>query len=145
LEQLVATEVDLVYLKDQSIQTVVRDSNKPLRPQVASSQTAEENEIWVVQLSNRCSDDLGKIGKEKAKSIAIKKFCELFHLPESSVVNHYAHYWKYARPKPGQEPMGILSHPELGLYVGGDWSFGSSIESAYEAALRLSQAIITGE
>jgi len=145
LEQLVANDVDLVYLKDQSIQTLVRDSNKPLRPQVIRLEEASKSEIWVVQLANKCSDDLGKLGKEKAISIAIKGLCELFDLPYESISNHYAHYWRYARPSPGQKPLGILSLPAEGIYVGGDWSFGPSIESAYEAALALSQAITTGE
>jgi predicted NAD/FAD-dependent oxidoreductase len=144
LEQLVASEVDLVYLKDQSIQTLVRDSGKPLRPHVLTSGAESKNEIWVAQLANNVSDELGKLGKEKAISIATNGLCELFDLPEKSVSHTYAHYWRYARPSPGQKSLGILSQ-DNGLYVGGDWSFGASIESAYEAALTLSQAIITGE
>jgi renalase len=145
LHQLVASSVDLVYLKDQSIQTLVRDSGKPLRPQVMPSVAGGQSEIWVAQLTNRLSDDLGKSGKEKAISIAKNSFCELFDLPDSSVSNTYAHYWRYARPCKGQKPLGILSQQEHGLYVGGDWSFGATIESAYEAALTLSQSIITRE
>jgi predicted NAD/FAD-dependent oxidoreductase len=144
LEQLVASEVDLVYLKDQSIQTLVRDSGKPLRPQVLTPEAESKNEIWVAQLTNNLSDELGKQGKEKAISIATKGLCELFDLPDKSVSNTYAHYWRYARPRSGQKPLGILSQ-DNGLYVGGDWSFGASIESAYEAALTLSQAITMGE
>jgi renalase len=144
LEQLVASEVDLVYLKDQSIQTLVRDSGKPLRPQVLTPEAESKNEIWVAQLANNVSDELGKLGKEKAISIATKGLCELFDLPDKSVSNTYAHYWRYARPRSGQKPLGILSQ-DNGLYVGGDWSFGASIESAYEAALTLSQAITMGE
>ena len=145
LQQLVANDVDLVYLKAQSIQTLVRDSNKPLRPQVGTIQEASKSEIWLVQLANKYSDDLGKEGKDKAVSIAIEGLCELFDLPYASVSEHYAHYWRYARPSPGQKPLGILSLPADGFYVGGDWSFGASIESAYEAAMNLSQAIIRGE
>jgi renalase len=144
LEQLIASEVDLVYLKDQSIQTLVRDSGKPLRPQVLTPESESKNEIWVAQLTNNLSDELGKQGKEKAISIATKGLCELFDLPDKSVSNTYAHYWRYARPRSGQKPLGILSQ-DNGLYVGGDWSFGASIESAYEAALTLSQAITMGE
>jgi predicted NAD/FAD-dependent oxidoreductase len=145
LEQLVEYGVDLVYLKDQAIQTLVRDSNKPLRPQVATLQTESKSEIWVAQLANKHSDDLGEFGKEEATSIAIKGLCELFNIPEKSVSNHYAHYWKYARPSPSQSSLGMLSQPMEGFYTAGDWSYGASIESSYEAALRLSQTIIKGE
>lgn len=145
LEQLVASNVDLVYLKDQSIQTLIRDSSKPLRPQVISSEAGGHSEIWVAQLANMLSDELGQSGKEKAISIAKKHLCELFDLPDRSVSNTHAHYWRYARPCRGQKALGILSQQEFGLYVGGDWSFGTTIESAYEAALTLSRAIITGE
>jgi predicted NAD/FAD-dependent oxidoreductase len=145
LDQLVASDVDLMYLKNQSIQTLVRDSVKPLRPQVLTSVAGSKAEIWVVQLANKLSDELGKSGKEKAISIATKDFCELFNLPVKSVSNSYGHYWRYARPKHGVKPLGILSDQEHGVYIGGDWSFGASIESAYETALTLSQAITTGE
>jgi renalase len=144
LEQLVASDVDLVYLKNQSIQTLVRDSGKPLRPQVLNTKAEGNSEIWVAQLANKLSDELGIQGKEKAISIATLGLCELFNLPQTSVSNTYAHYWRYARPSQGQKPLGILSQ-ENGLYVTGDWSFGASIESAYEAALTLSQIIKTGE
>ena len=145
LQQLVASDIDLVYLKNQSIQTLVRDSAKPLRPQVCLSKLGGKSEIWVAQLANKLSDELGKSGKEKAISIAQKGLCELFNLPNTSVSNTFAHYWRYARPSSGQKPLGILSKQELGIYVGGDWSFGASIESAYEAALTLSQSIIKDE
>ena len=145
VEQLVVSDVDLVYLKDQSIQTLVRDSGKPLRPPVFASGAEDTSEIWVAQLTNKLSDDLGELGKKKAISIATKGFCELFDLPYTSVSYTYAHYWRYARPSSRQKPLGILSQQEHGVYVGGDWSFGASIESAYETALTISQAIITGE
>lgn len=145
LQPLVASEVDLVYLKNQPIQTLVRDSSKPLRPQVLPSESGDKSEIWVAQLANKLSDDLGKPGKEKAISIATSNLCELFDLPKESVTNTFAHYWLYARPSDGQKPLGILSLKQHGLYVGGDWSFGASIESAYETASVLSQSIITGE
>lgn len=145
LEHLVASDIDLVYLKNQSLQTLVRDSAKPLRPQFFASDKAEKSEIWVAQLDNHLSDDLGKQGKDQAISIAIKGLCELFDLPVKSVSNTYAHYWRYARPSAGQKSLGIFSDPEHGFYVGGDWSFGASIESAYEAAVTLSQLIITSE
>lgn len=143
--QLVASDVDLVYLKSQSIQSIVRDSSKPKRPLVVTCDTQDKGDIWVVQLANKLSDDLGKVGENKAISIAIEGFCDLFDLPVQSVLNTYAHYWPYARPSSKQQPLGILSLPEHGVYVGGDWSFGASIEAAYEAALALSQAIITSE
>lgn len=145
IEQLVASEVDLVYLKNQPIQTLVRDSGKPLRPQVLTSDDGSKNEIWVAQLANKLSDDLGKTGREEAIAIATKGLCELFELPDKWVSNTYAHYWRYARPKVGQKSLGILSQQEYGIYAGGDWSFGASIESAYEAAIKLSQAIILVE
>jgi renalase len=145
LDQLVASEVDLVYLKNHSVQTLVRDSGKPQRPQVFTSQEGKKNEIWVAQLANKLSDELGSQGKDKAISIATKGLCELFDLPDKSVSNTYAHYWRYARPSARQKPLGILSYHEEGIYVGGDWSFGASIESAYAAALTLSQSIIAGE
>ena len=145
LQQLVTSKVDIIYLKNQSIQTLVRDSGKPLRPQPFLSDKGNESEIWVAQLANKLSDELGQSGKEKAISIATKGLCELFNLPDESVSNTYAHYWRYARPSPGQKPLGILSQSEHGVFVGGDWSFGASIESAYEAALTLSRAIITSE
>jgi renalase len=145
VDQLVASDVDLVYLKDQSIQTLIRDSGKPLRPQVLTSVSGGKSEIWVAQLANKLSDDINKSGREKAISIATKGLCDFFNLPDKSVSNSYAHYWRYARPSAGQKPLGILSQQESGVYVGGDWSFGASIESAHEAALAISQAIMTGE
>ena len=145
LNQLVVSDADLVYFEDQSIRTLVRDSGKPLRPQVFDADTGGESEIWVAQLTNNLSDELGKEGKDKAISIATKELCKLFDLPDKSILNTYAHYWRYARPRDGQKPLGILNQHEFGLYAGGDWSFGTSIESAHEAALALSQSIIMGK
>ena len=144
LDQLIVSDVDLVYLKGQSIQTLMRDSGKPLRPQVLTTKPGGKSEIWVAQLANELSDALGKEGKDKAIAIATEKLCALFDLPDKSVSNTHGHYWRYARPSAGQIPLGILSQKN-GVYVTGDWSFGASIESAYEAALTLSQTILTGE
>ena len=144
-EKLDTPNIDLVYLKKQPIQTLIRDSVKPLRPHTSASQSKAKSEIWVAQLDNKLSDKLGKLGKEKAISIATNGLCELLNIPEQSVSNTYAHYWGFAKPCDDQPPLGILSQQKHGLYVGGDWSFGASIESAHEAALTMSQAIITGE
>ncbi|WP_339721640.1 NAD(P)-binding protein [uncultured Paraglaciecola sp.] len=144
LERLVATDVDLIYLKNHPIQTLVRDSGKPQRPLVVTSQTDQKSEIWIAQLSNKLSDSLGSQERDQAISIATKGLCEFFDLPDKAVSNTYGHYWRYARPSAGQKPLGILSNHELGVYVGGDWSFGASIESAYEGSLALSQLIKTG-
>jgi predicted NAD/FAD-dependent oxidoreductase len=144
IEQLIPSDVDFVYLKNHAIQTLVRDSGKPQRPQTFTSEAGEKSEIWVAQLANPLSDDLGKQGKDKAISIATKGLCEMLNLPDKSVSNTYGHYWRYARPSLGQKPLGILANHKHGVYVGGDWSFGASIESAYEAALALSQSIKTG-
>ena len=145
LEKLDTPNIDLVYLKNQSIQTLIRDSAKPLRPQACTSESGNKSEIWVAQLDNKLSDELGKQGKDKAISIATEGLCELFNIPEQSVSNIYAHFWGFAKPHDGQKPLGIVSQQKHGLYVGGDWSFGASIESAYEAALTISQAIIKDE
>lgn len=144
LERVVDTDVDLVYLKNHAMQTLMRDSNKPKRPLVPCSQSGKTREIWVAQLANALSDNLGKQGKDKAIAIAKKSLCELFEISDGSVSNTYGHYWRYARPSLGQKPLGILSNHDQGIYLGGDWSFGVSIESAYEAALTLSQSIKTG-
>ena len=145
LDQLVVSDVDLIYLNDQSICTLVRDSGKPLRPKIFDADTSGKSDIWVAQLTNTLSDDLGKEGKDQAISIATKGLCELFNLSSMSILNTYGHYWRYARPREGQKPLGILNQHECGIYAGGDWSFGATIESAHEAALTLSQAIIMGE
>ena len=144
-EKSEAHNIDLVYLKNQSIQTLIRDSAKPLRPQVSISESGAKNEIWVAQLDNKLSDKLGKQGKEEAISIATKGLCGLLNLSDKSVSNIYAHYWGYAKPCDEQKPLDILSQHKHGLYIGGDWRFGASIESAHEAALTISQAIIMGE
>jgi predicted NAD/FAD-dependent oxidoreductase len=145
LDRQVASEVDLVYIKNHSLQTLVRDSGKPQRPQFFTSEAGKQSEIWVAQLANTLSDGLGKLGKDKAISIATKGLIELFDLPEKSVSNSYAHYWRFARPSARQKPLGILSYQDFGIYVGGDWSFGASIEAAYEGVLTLSKSIMTGE
>ncbi|WP_293762224.1 NAD(P)-binding protein [uncultured Paraglaciecola sp.] len=142
-EKLDIPDIDLVYLKAQSIQMLIRDSAKPLRPLPLES--TGHSEIWVAQLDNKLSDELGKQGKEKAVSVATEGICELFNIPEKSVSNIYAHYWGFAKPGDDQKSLGILSQQKRGLYVGGDWSFGASIESAFEAALTISHSIITDE
>ena len=142
-EKLDTPEIDLVYLKEQSIQMLIRDSAKPLRP--LTLEPKGNSEIWVAQLDNKLSDQLGKQGKDKAVSVATDSICELFNIPEKFVSNIYAHYWGFAKPCDSQKPLGILSQQNIGLYVGGDWSFGASIESAFEAALTMSQAIIAHE
>jgi hypothetical protein len=144
-EKIKIPNIDLLYLKEQSIQTLIRDSAKPMRSQVSTSQSKEQSEIWVAQLDNKLSDELGKQGKEEAISIATRGLCELFAIPDKAVSNTYAHYWGYAKPGDGQKPLGILGQQKYGLYIGGDWSFGNSIESAHEAARTMSQAIIMGE
>jgi renalase len=144
-ERLKLPNTDLIYLKNQSVQMLIHDSAKPLRPQNLISESGVKSEIWVAQLDNKLSDNLGKQGKEEAVSIAIKGLCELFNVSDKSVSNIHAHYWGYAKPRDDQKSLGILCQHKHGLYIGGDWSFGASIESAHEAALTMSQAIIASE
>jgi predicted NAD/FAD-dependent oxidoreductase len=144
LNPIVASNVDLIYLKNHAVQTLVRDSNKPKRTGFSNAQGIKLREIWVAQLANELSDEIGKLAKNKAIGIAKKCLCELFDLPDESVSNTYGHFWQYARPSPSQRPLGIMANHEQGVYVGGDWSFGASIESAFDAAVALRKSIKTG-
>jgi predicted NAD/FAD-dependent oxidoreductase len=136
-----ASEFDLIYQKNHPVQTLVRDSAKPSRPSVKVNNKSGLEEIWVVQLSHAESDKLTKEGKQKAIDLASHNLCELLQLSPGAVSETYAHYWRYARPSSGEKPLGIIEHQQSGLLVGGDWSFGVSIESAFEAACALKQAI----
>ncbi|WP_299079603.1 NAD(P)-binding protein [uncultured Paraglaciecola sp.] len=144
LQPVVASDIDLVYLKNHSIQTLVRDSSKPFRPQLVNTKQGVNSEIWVAQLANKLSDEIGQAGKEYAISLATNALCELLDLPIDAVTHSEGKYWQYARPSHGQEPLGILSL-QNGMYIGGDWSFGASIEAAFNGARALSQTLIANE
>jgi hypothetical protein len=135
-------DIDLVYLKGLAVQTLVKDSAKPNRPLMETTQTSDTAEIWVAQLSNTLSDSLNKVGKDQAVEIANQTLCDLLNIPKENIGSYYAHYWRFARPDAGQTPLGIISQTDVGFYAGGDWSFGASIEAVYEAANSLKQAIL---
>lgn len=139
----IAEEVDLLYLKGLPVQTLIRDSAKPDRPKVDSTELGKPSEIWVAQLTNELSDGLTKVAKEQAIALANKTFCDLFELPKHNISHNFAHYWRFARPSAGQTPLGLIEQSNLGFYAGGDWSFGASIESAFEAAINLKNSVLS--
>lgn len=143
VEQKIATDIDLLYLKGMPIQTLVRDSAKPERPMTISQKVGNQSEIWVAQLANELSDSLAKIGKEQAIELANNTFIDFFNTPKKNISHNMAHYWRFARPLTGQPPLGLISQPSIGFYAAGDWSFGASIEAAFEAAKSLHKAILT--
>jgi predicted NAD/FAD-dependent oxidoreductase len=136
---ITATDTDMFYLKQQAVQTLVRDSAKPFRPNAIGNN--ERAEVWVAQLSNDLSDRLGKEGKLAAIDYAKSAYCQLFEQPLDLIGHTVAHYWRYARPSPEQAPLGLISDVSSGLLAGGDWSFGVSIEAAIEAANAMFEVI----
>lgn len=145
VDTLVSSEVDFAYLKNHSMQTLVRDSAKPERLTMLEHANPDKYEIWVGHLGNALSDKLGKSGKDIATQLVIQELCSLLGVSESLVSNTYAHYWRYARPRSKQLPLGVVCQPSLGIWAAGDWSYGASIESAFQGASAVYQELRTRE
>lgn len=119
------------------VQTLVFDSQKPNRPGPIN-----DLQIWVAHLNHTLSAELGKANKEQAIAIACEHVCEQLRLPASAIKHTYGHFWRYARSEKGETPMGVIQQVETNLYVGGDWSYGASVQSAFKTAFEIAQTII---
>ncbi len=136
--QSLESKIDLLYLKQHEVQTLVRDSHKTERPKPMQ----EATEIWYAHLSNALSERLGRDGQNQAKHLATEALAKLFNLNKSNIKVLHTHYWRFARPQFAQQPLGMLTAHNNTFFAAGDWSYGASIESAFLAAQGLSQALI---
>ena len=122
----------LIYLSDQDIQSIALDSSKPGRRQ--------EQQVWVIQFSHGFSDKNPKATEQSLVDRCVSTLEQIYGVSELVVENAYCHYWRFARPAHKAEPVGLLKDAEAGLYCGGDWSIGGSVQSAFIAAEQLYNA-----
>lgn len=120
---------DLIYENQGDIETLVRDSAKPGR-------TAKE-ETWVGHFSPTFSAANEAIQKAKLLSMVNLKLKTMVKKPLPEVRHFYCHYWRLSRPAKGQKPIGIIFNENENLAAGGDWSYGTRGQSAFDAATEL--------
>lgn len=119
-----------IHCKDSPLQTLVNDSAKP--------QHAQQHPIWVAYFDNKVSDQYADAEMSVVSKIALTEMQKVLAVPLPKVLNSYQHYWRFARPKQQQKPLGILGKLSNGLIAGGDWSDGASVQSSYLTAQKLS-------
>lgn len=128
-EQAVDTPYQYIHCKGSVLQTLVNDSAKP--------QHAQKHPIWVAYFDNKASDQRFAAAKSEISEIALAEMQQILAVPLPVVLNTYQHYWRFARPKQNQKPLGILGDLSNGLIAGGDWSDGASVQSCYLVARKL--------
>lgn len=130
--ETIPTCAQLIYVKNSPIQQLINQSAKP--------GSDDESQIWVAQFSNRYSDLHSQDNPKTLLNIALSEMEKVLGpLPE--VKHSYSHFWRYARPVPGQSQPGIIKASEKGLVAGGDWSFSGSVQGAFKAANQLFEEV----
>ena len=127
----------VIHFQDHPLQTLILDSEKPERPELR-----DEEQIWVAQLNHELSASLGKIGKDKAILVASQSLCQYLNIEHCAVQYTEGHFWRFARSEKGQKPLGIIHHQDTNLLVGGDWSFGASVQSVFNASLAIMEKVL---
>jgi len=127
----------VIHLANNALQTLVFDSEKPNRPSLQNNE-----QIWVAQLNHELSATLGKEGKAEAIKLACAALCQYFNLSAEVIQHTEGHFWRFARSQKGQKPLGIIHNQSNNLIAGGDWSFGASVQSTYNAAQTISQIVL---
>jgi renalase len=128
-EHAIDTPCQYIHCRDSALQSLVNDSAKPHHTQ--------DHPIWVAYFDNKVSDQYGAAEKSLMSDIALAEMCKILAKPLPRVINRYQHYWRFARPKQQQQPLGIMGDVKNGLIAGGDWSDGASVQSCYLVAQRI--------
>lgn len=134
LTQPIATKAELIYLKGLPVQTLIQDSAKPGR-EVACKP------VWVAHLNHELSAQLGTEGAAEALELAQQTLAKVLGVAKMQIANHYCHYWRYARPAQKQPAIGLITDKQQRIFAGGDWSYGASVQAAFQAATALYQHI----
>jgi renalase len=138
IDALITTQAELIFSQDTAIQSLIRDSAKPMRSELPVSQS-----IWVAQLNHQLSFELGREGQQQAVELAKKAVCQILQIDKSEIQCELAHFWRYARSEQGQMPLGLIQNTQQGLIAGGDWSFGGAVQGAYQAAENITQQLLS--
>ena len=119
---------DLVYVADSPIQCLINQSSKPGSDSSSS--------VWVAQFEHGFSDENQNADPQTLLAEVKRAFLEIFSI-SIEVEHFYQHFWRYARPAQGQKNLGLITPCDGSLLVGGDWSYGGSVQAAFKAANRL--------
>ena len=118
----------LIYVAGRPIQNLINQSAKP-----GSESTPS---VWVAQFDHGFSAENQHAPPEILLAEVQKQFMEIFSV-SPHIEHHYQHFWRYARPSPADKALGGILPCHAGLFAGGDWSFGGSVQAAFKAANRL--------
>jgi renalase len=136
LTQSIATHVELIYLKNTPVQTLIRDSAKPDRK-------SSQQQLWIAHFDHHISAQLGEEGASEAMLLAGQVLQQVFPDADLQFANHYCHFWRYARPAQKQAAIGLIIDKQQNIFAGGDWSYGASIQAAWQAANKLCEGILS--
>ena len=128
LKQPVTDSASLVYIADGPIQCLINQSAKPGSDSSSS--------VWVAQFAHDFSDENPNADPHKLIAEVTKAFMDVFSA-QTEIEHVYQHFWRYARPAPGQKNLGLIMPCDSSLVAGGDWSYGGSVQAAFKAANRL--------
>lgn len=125
---------------DFSVSWVSRLSSKPHR--IPPNQA---DDLWMLHFSSEWSET-----NDKQTCIDIKQFgldwlskaLEAYIDKPLKSINHYEHYWRYARFKENHQDSFLLADPDSKIIAIGDWSQGGRVEGAYLSALNVVQSLL---
>ncbi|MCC2616120.1 NAD(P)-binding protein [Aestuariibacter halophilus] len=123
----------LVRAKHPVLQCLVNNSDKPGRD--------GDGNVWTLYFNHEFSQqhvDLDEGGLIRAGLEALTDICQQ---PVPSVLHHYRHLWRLARPLSTEQPPGILVSQQQRLIAAGDWSLGASVQSAWQAAKQVTSSL----
>lgn len=132
----VAADIQGIF-GDETVSWVSRLSAQPGRhfPEKYSS---EFNDVWMLHFSSEWSTDNSKSTNLNVAQIGFEWLSQVLAKHNGSdiqLVQHFKHYWRYARLKNATAPSSNVVDPALGIAVIGAWSSGGRVEGAYLSGL----------
>ncbi len=95
-----------------------------------------QQQIWVLHASDQLSETLDKTQGERLLDEGHRWLTQV--IGNFELLNHYVHYWRYARQAVNIDAPGVLTDGSLAII--GDWTLGGKIQGAYESAMCLGES-----